>query len=42
VLHACDVAEDLSVAYGFDRLAEDMQLPPTNTIGKIKYNYIVK
>uniref|UniRef100_A0A2P2I5K4 Phenylalanine--tRNA ligase beta subunit n=1 Tax=Hirondellea gigas TaxID=1518452 RepID=A0A2P2I5K4_9CRUS len=34
VLHACDVAEDLAVAHGFDKLAADMQLPSTNTIGQ--------
>ncbi|KAA0194747.1 hypothetical protein HAZT_HAZT010002 [Hyalella azteca] len=34
VLHECDVAEDFAVAYGFDKLAEDLQLPPTNTIGQ--------
>jgi len=33
ILHACDVAEDLAVAYGFDKLVKDAPLPPTLTIG---------
>ncbi|XP_076055698.1 phenylalanine--tRNA ligase beta subunit [Oratosquilla oratoria] len=41
VLHECDIAEDLAVAYGFDKLAEDMKLPPTNTIaGEFELNYL--
>jgi len=33
VLHACDIAEDLAVAYGFDRLCADAVVPPICTIG---------
>ncbi|XP_042217448.1 phenylalanine--tRNA ligase beta subunit-like [Homarus americanus] len=41
VLHECDIAEDFAVAYGFDRLAADMQMPPTNTIGQeFELNYL--
>ncbi|KAG0728495.1 Phenylalanine--tRNA ligase beta subunit [Chionoecetes opilio] len=41
VLHACDVAEDFAVAYGFDRLRADMHLPATNTIGQeYELNYL--
>lgn len=41
ILHACDVAEDFAVAYGFDRLREDMHLPSTNTIGQeFELNYL--
>mmetsp|Transcript_9805 Transcript_9805/g.16096 ORF Transcript_9805/g.16096 Transcript_9805/m.16096 type:complete len:594 (-) Transcript_9805:539-2320(-) len=32
VLHACDVMEDLAIAYGFDLVGESV--PPTLTIGK--------
>lgn len=41
ILHACDVAEDFAVAYGFDRLRDDMHLPSTNTIGQeFELNYL--
>uniref|UniRef100_A0A0P4W7L9 Phenylalanine--tRNA ligase beta subunit n=1 Tax=Scylla olivacea TaxID=85551 RepID=A0A0P4W7L9_SCYOL len=41
VLHACDVAEDFAVAYGYDRLREDMHLPSTSTIGQeFELNYL--
>ncbi|XP_045621888.2 phenylalanine--tRNA ligase beta subunit [Procambarus clarkii] len=41
ILHECDIAEDFAVAYGFDRLAADLQMPPTNTIGQeIELNYL--
>ncbi|XP_066979481.1 phenylalanine--tRNA ligase beta subunit [Macrobrachium rosenbergii] len=41
VLHEVDIAEDFAVAYGFDRLAADMQLPPTNTAGQeFELNYL--
>ncbi|KAK7074494.1 hypothetical protein SK128_019460 [Halocaridina rubra] len=41
ILHECDIAEDFAVAYGFDKLAADMQLPPTNTSGQeFELNYL--
>lgn len=41
ILHPCDVAEDFAVAYGFDRLRDDMHLPSTNTIGQeFELNYL--
>lgn len=41
ILHECDIAEDFAVAYGFDRLAADMKMPPTNTIGQeFELNYL--
>ena len=32
VIHACDVIEDVAVAYGFNNLIE--RIPQTNTIGE--------
>lgn len=32
ILHPCDVAEDVAIAYGYDRLEE--KLPTTFTMGK--------
>ncbi|EPZ31164.1 B3/B4 tRNA-binding domain-containing protein [Rozella allomycis CSF55] len=32
ILHACDICEDLSIAYGYNNIPK--VLPPTNTIGK--------
>ncbi|ROT72894.1 hypothetical protein C7M84_008703 [Penaeus vannamei] len=41
VLHECDIAEDFAVAYGFDKLAADLRMPPTNTIGQeFELNYL--
>ncbi|XP_071518478.1 phenylalanine--tRNA ligase beta subunit [Panulirus ornatus] len=41
ILHECDIAEDFAVAYGFDKLASDMQMPSTNTIGQeFELNYL--
>lgn len=35
------MAEDFAVAYGYDRLREDMQLPSTSTIGQeFELNYL--
>lgn len=32
VMHACDVAEDVGIAYGYNNIVR--QFPPTNTTGK--------
>lgn len=32
ILHACDIVEDVAVAYGYNKI--QMQLPPTATIAK--------
>lgn len=32
VLHACDIAEDIGIAYGYNKIPK--VFPPTNTIGK--------
>lgn len=32
ILHACDITEDIGIAYGYNNIPLD--LPPTNTIGK--------
>lgn len=32
VLHACDIAEDVGIAYGYNNIPK--VFPPTNTIGK--------
>jgi len=32
VLHACDIIEDIGIAYGYNNIPRE--LPPTNTIGK--------
>jgi phenylalanyl-tRNA synthetase beta chain len=32
VLHACDIAEDIGIAYGYNNIPR--AFPPTNTIGK--------
>ena len=32
VLHACDIAEDIGIAYGYNNIPR--VIPPTNTIGK--------
>ncbi|KAL7632225.1 UNVERIFIED_CONTAM: hypothetical protein RMT77_017441 [Armadillidium vulgare] len=41
ILHECDIAEDFAVAYGFDRLAKDMKMPQTSTIGsEFQINYL--
>lgn len=32
ILHACDVAEDVGIAYGYNNITK--VFPPTNTIGK--------
>eukprot|EP00948_MAST-09A_sp_MAST-9A-sp1_P003341 g3341.t1 len=34
VLHACDVAEDVGIAYGYNKIKEDMRVPPVLTTGK--------
>jgi phenylalanyl-tRNA synthetase beta chain len=32
-LHACDIAEDIGVAFGFNNIPR--VVPPTNTVGKL-------
>lgn len=32
ILHACDIIEDIGIAYGYNNIP--LELPPTNTIGK--------
>jgi phenylalanyl-tRNA synthetase beta chain len=32
ILHACDITEDIGIAYGYNNIPRE--LPPTNTIGK--------
>lgn len=32
VLHACDIIEDIGIAFGYNNIPRE--LPPTNTIGK--------
>jgi phenylalanyl-tRNA synthetase beta chain len=32
ILHACDIAEDVGIAYGYNNIPR--AFPPTNTIGK--------
>jgi len=32
VLHPCDIAEDLAIAYGYEKL--DRRLPPNPSVGK--------
>lgn len=32
VMHACDIAEDVGIAYGYNNITKIF--PPTNTIGK--------
>jgi phenylalanyl-tRNA synthetase beta chain len=32
ILHACDIAEDIGIAYGYNNIPR--AFPPTNTIGK--------
>ena len=32
ILHACDIAEDIGIAYGYNNIPK--VFPPTNTIGK--------
>ena len=32
ILHACDIIEDIGIAYGYNNIPREM--PPTNTIGK--------
>jgi phenylalanyl-tRNA synthetase beta chain len=32
ILHACDIAEDIGISYGYNNIPT--ALPPTNTIGK--------
>lgn len=32
VIHACDIAEDIGIAYGYNNIPR--VLPPTNTVGK--------
>ena len=32
ILHACDIAEDIGIAYGYNHIPK--VFPPTNTIGK--------
>ena len=34
VLHACDVAEDVGIAYGYNKIKNDMRVPPVLTSGK--------
>ncbi len=33
MLHACDISEDVGVAFGFNNIPR--VLPPTNTVGKM-------
>lgn len=33
VLHACDIAEDIGVAFGFNNIPR--VVPPTNTVGSL-------
>jgi len=41
ILHPCDIAEDFGVAYGFDKLADNKEIPKTNTIGQeYELNYL--
>lgn len=40
-MHPCDVAEDYSVAFGFDQLATDAHLSDTVTVGQeFQLNYL--
>ena len=32
VMHACDIAEDIGIAFGYNNIPRDF--PPTNTVGK--------
>lgn len=32
ILHACDITEDIGIAYGYNNIP--LEFPPTNTIGK--------
>lgn len=32
IMHACDIAEDIGISYGYNNI--QLELPPTNTIGK--------
>ena len=32
VMHACDIAEDVGIAYGYNNITKIF--PPTNTVGK--------
>merc|ERR1712106_148003 len=41
ILHQCDIAEDFSVAYGFDKLCDNKEIPKTNTIAQeYELNYL--
>lgn len=32
IMHACDIAEDIGISYGYNNI--ELEFPPTNTIGK--------
>jgi phenylalanyl-tRNA synthetase beta chain len=32
IIHACDIAEDIGIAYGYNNIPRSF--PPTNTVGK--------
>jgi phenylalanyl-tRNA synthetase beta chain len=31
ILHACDIAEEVGIGYGFNNI--EMSMPPTNVVG---------
>lgn len=32
IMHACDIAEDIGIAFGYNNIPREF--PPTNTVGK--------